>query len=302
MAGSATQLRRRGSRGALLVVGLFAVGGGVLWGLVQAPRATSPAAPAGAPWGVPDRPLRFVSWNVLHLQRGMEAVVADIKKLEPDFVLLQEVESRDVVGLAQALGMQTSHHPKAYHPSVNLDGPKATWGNVIFSRHRLYDAGSIPNPGGGSFGVWAVSVVDGRKFLVANVHLSATWNANPLHVKRSGENRANELAALVAAWRQRGAPPVVVGGDFNQIPLGDNYAVMTEHWSDALAAIGKTDTTFRAGLRRTRIDYFLVSPQWSAKDGGVVESGASDHRLIWADLTAPPRPSAASSASSPAGS
>src|SRR5215217_2137076 len=144
MADTTTAPRRRHARGAILVLGLFALGGAVLWGLFHAPRATSPAAPAAAEWGVPARPLRFVSFNVLHLQRGTDQVVDAINKLHPDFVLLQEVESRDVVGLAEALDMQRSHHPNTYHASVNLDGPKATWGNVIFSRHPLYEAGSIP--------------------------------------------------------------------------------------------------------------------------------------------------------------
>src|SRR5438067_811029 len=83
-------------------------------------------------------------------------------------------------------------------------------------------------PGGGSFGVWAVAVVDGKKFLVADVHLSATWNMNPVHVQQSGENRARELTALFNAWRARGSPPMIVGGDFNQIPMGNNYAQMTQ--------------------------------------------------------------------------
>ena len=276
--------RRWNSRGAILVLGLFALGGAVLWGLFQAPRATSPPAPAASGWGVPSRPIRVASFNVLHLQRGFDAVVNEIRAVDADFVLLQEVESRDVVGLARVLGMQQYHHPNAYERSGNLDGPKATWGNVIFSKHPLYDAGPIPNPGGGSFGVWVTSVIEGHKFVVANVHLSATWNANPVHVKQSGEYRSKEIANLLNAWHGRGSPPIVVAGDFNQIPFGNNYAAMTEHFNDALAGRGKNDMTFRAGLLSTRIDYVLTSPEWRATDVGVVTSDASDHRLIWADV------------------
>src|SRR6185369_2293880 len=91
--------------GSLLVLGLFALGGAVLWGMFLSPRSpASPPAPAEAVFGVPDRKLRFVSYNILHNQLGLDAVVAQIKKLEPDFVLLQEVESRDLIDLAQGLG------------------------------------------------------------------------------------------------------------------------------------------------------------------------------------------------------
>ena len=290
--------RRLFSRGALVVVGLFVLGGVVLWGLFQAPRVVSPPAPATAEGGAPARPVRVASFNVLHLERGMDAVVSEIRALDPDFVLLQEIESRDVVALARALDMQRHHHPNAYERSANLAGRKATWGNVIFSKHPLYDAGPIPNPGGGSFGVWATTVVEGKKFIIANVHLSATWNANPLHVKESGEHRSKEIANLVGAWRERGSRPIIVGGDFNQIPLGNNYFAMTEHLTDALASIGRNDTTFRAGLLHTRIDYVLVSPHWRATGGGVVATEASDHHLIWVQLAATTRPPAATRARS----
>jgi endonuclease/exonuclease/phosphatase family metal-dependent hydrolase len=56
---------------------------------------------------------------------------------------------------------------------------------------------------------------------------------------------------------------------------------MTKHWTDALARLGKDDTTFAAGLLKTRIDYFLVSKEWTVKDGAAVPSDASDHKPIW---------------------
>jgi endonuclease/exonuclease/phosphatase family metal-dependent hydrolase len=285
-AGRSFQLMRSrfSIRGVLLVLALFAIGGAMLWGLFLAPRMITPAAPLDSTWGVPERPLRFVSYNILHCQRGSERVVEEIKQHQPDFVLLQEVESRDVIELASRMEMKHHHHPRLYHPSVNLDGPKATWGNFILSKHPIYEAGSIPNPGGGSFGVWATAVVDGKKFVVANVHLSATWNANPIHIKQSGNNRHKELTALANAWRARGSPPIVIGGDFNQIPTGNNWALMTGTWRDALGAIGKDDNTFGEGLLRTRIDYFVTTPDWRPTSGGVARPGASDHRLIWVEL------------------
>jgi endonuclease/exonuclease/phosphatase family metal-dependent hydrolase len=267
----------------LTCLGIFAVGLAALAGMFLARPDKSPAVPPNLAWGVPDRPIRVVSFNILHNQRGLERVVDEIRKLEPDFVLLQEVESEHVLIMAEALAMRGTHHARAYQRSSNLAGPKAKWGNVIFAKHPLYDCESIPNPGGGSFGVWAVTVVDGRKFVLANVHLNATWNANPIHIKKSGEARWKELSNLHDAWKQRGSPPIIVAGDFNQIPTGNNYELMTRHWSDGLAALGKDGNTFASGLIRTRIDYFLLSPHWRALGGDVVSRDASDHRLIWID-------------------
>ena len=275
-----TKLKRRSIRGVLLVLGIFVLGGAVLGGLFLAPRPHGPPIPAGAENGVPQRPLRFVSYNILHSQRGLEKVADEIKQLEPDFVFLQEVEAADAMPLAHALGMEANYYPQCYQTSVNLAGPRASWGNLILSKHPLYAAESIPNPGGGSLGVWAEAIIDGKRFVIANVHLSATWNANPIHVKKSGENRNKELSNLIAAWKSRGSPAIVIGGDFNQIPMGNNYSLMTQHWTDALAVLGETGTTFGEGMLKTRIDYFLLSPGWKPTGCVIAASNSSDHRPI----------------------
>jgi endonuclease/exonuclease/phosphatase family metal-dependent hydrolase len=274
------------TRGILLVTGIFLIGGLALAGLFLAPRPASPPAPATVTWGVPSRPLRFASYNILHNQRGLDRVAAEIVKLKPDFVFLQEVESADCAALAKALGTEANFYPRLYETSANLAGPRASWGNLILSRHPLYEAASIPNPDGGSFGVWAESVIDGKKFVVADVHLSATWNAKPSHLKESGENRYRELTNLRQAWIDRGSPPIVIAGDFNQIAGGNNYELMTREWTDAMEKLGHMGVTFGEGIIRTRIDYFLISKEWRAIEGGIGPSGPSDHRPIWLDAAA----------------
>src|SRR5215203_1581045 len=101
MTGRPCTSRRMSSRGAVLVIGLFALGGAVLWGLFHAPRATSPAAPVTSEWGVPTRRIRVASFNVLHLQRGIDAVVREVRVVDPDVVFLQEVEAREVIDLVR---------------------------------------------------------------------------------------------------------------------------------------------------------------------------------------------------------
>ena len=281
-------MNRNHARGRWVVVGLFLLGGAVLGGFFVArrvaakpPAAEQAAAARDLPLGVPPRPLRLVSYNILHCQRGLDRVAAEIRQRDPDIVLLQEVESRDCAGLARALDMQAHYDPQFYETSENLAGPQATWGNLILSKFPLYGATSIPNPGGGSFGLWADVVVDGKRFVIACVHLSATWKANPVHVKESGENRNKELTHLLDAWQARGRPPMIVGGDFNQIPVGNNYALMTRDLTDGLASVGQTGLTFGEGVLRTRIDYFLLTKEWAATTGGIGEVGASDHNPIW---------------------
>jgi endonuclease/exonuclease/phosphatase family metal-dependent hydrolase len=186
--------------------------------------------------------------------------------------------------MVEKLGVPADQQHVVYHPSVNLAG-NASWGNAIVSKFPLYDAASIPNPGGGSFGVWAYAVVDNRKFMLACVHLSATWNAKPAHLIESSNNRFKELTHLRDAWTLGGSPPIVIGGDFNQLPMGNNYELMTREWSDALKELKHDDATFHDGLLQTRIDYFLTSKQFIPRDGAVVRTNVSDHSPIWIELT-----------------
>ena len=84
-------------------------------------------------------------------------------------------------------------------------------------------------------------------------------------------------------------PPIVLGGDFNQLPLGNNYAEMTADFTDALKAIHQDDSTFIDGFLHTRIDYLLLSREWEPVKGAVVLSDASDHRPIWVEIQATSR-------------
>jgi hypothetical protein len=62
---------------------------------------------------------------------------------------------------------------------------------------------------------------------------------------------------------------------------------MKEHFVDALATLNKTEWTCAHGILKTRVDYILTTWDFKPCDGGVVSSDASDHRLIWAELSPP---------------
>src|SRR5262245_25745511 len=99
--------------------------------VLRRPSLQREDAPARAVICVPaDRQLRFVSYNILHNRRGRDTVIAEILQAKPDFVLLQELESRDVDTMARALLMR-----QVYYPSVNLAGSRGSWGNAILSRY-----------------------------------------------------------------------------------------------------------------------------------------------------------------------
>jgi hypothetical protein len=184
-------------RGAWLVAAIFVFGGVVFCGLYFAPRNGPPPAPAGARPGVPARNLRFVTWDLRRRHPGASPAFDVVRRLNADYLLLQNIEEEDVIPLAEAVGMQHSYHPQLYQRARNFAGRKAEWGACVLSKYPLYEGLGIPGPHGAS-GTWAVSVVDGRKFMVAVAHFV------------EGEEGRQEAASLRQAWEQKDSPPMVL--------------------------------------------------------------------------------------------
>jgi endonuclease/exonuclease/phosphatase family metal-dependent hydrolase len=232
--------------------------------------------------GVPDRTLRLASYNIYHDYRGIERTTAEVRKLDPppDFVFLEEVEPQNVRPWAEALGALSTYYP----PVGRLPDGKTAWPDTaILSRHRLSEGKPLQTADSHTFGLWAWAVVDGKKFAVAAVHLWPTFGIDPRHVAFTAQKRNEQLGALIETWQKAGKPPLIVGGDFNQPAVGENYELMTRHFTDMLRAAGNIRGTFPMKFIELRIDYFLATPQWATVKGAVVDGDASDHRLVWLD-------------------
>src|SRR5438105_2453030 len=193
-------------RGMWVCLAMFALGGAVLWGLFEAPRGRSPAAP-DLPWGAPTQPLRFVSIEFGGRPGMRGSLIKTINDLDPDYVLVQNIRFDDVLPLAEALGMARSFHPQLFQrpDPRSTDAP----GDLILSKHPLYEAGPLvldPDPTHThARGVKAVAATNRYKFLVAT-GVGATDNS---------------LRAL-DDWRRRtGSRPIVVATGFVKPKMGE---------------------------------------------------------------------------------
>src|ERR1041385_5988943 len=127
-------------------------------GYFNEPRLTDSEihAIAGEPTGASSsgwragRPLTVVSWNI---ERGVQfqKIVATLRALEPDVVLLQEVDrycrrsgNRDVAReLGQALGMNWVSAGEYQEIGEAQGSPAAVTGQAILSRAPIADASTI---------------------------------------------------------------------------------------------------------------------------------------------------------------
>ena len=259
--------KRRSFRGILTVSAMFLLGGAVLWGLFQAPRAAAPSAP-DVPWGVPARALRFVTLECSEpggAPASVDEIVAAVRPFDPDFVLLQRVRSEDAVPLAAALGMQQSYHPQFFRALGTR--PRGVVGCLVLSRHPLYDAEAlrVTTGSGACFGVRAVSVVDGVRFAVVSARLrSAGADVQPATTDAGSPEELTRHAQAL------GSPPVVAGVAFE-----GGHAVPAA-WQDASGPAQPADAKPRAAL--------LINGGWTARDGGSAATAATGRQVRWSEL------------------
>ncbi len=127
---------------------------------------------------------------------------------------------------------------------------------------------------------------------IFNVHYNTNYRRRP-EPNRSGLPRLS-LRAL-ARWEQTSvvlnaadpvAGPRIVAGDFNNPPRGLTYARLSERFTDSFRAAGwGFGYTFRSDLPLMRIDYIFTSPEIGVAGCRSLDSDASDHRAVVADLS-----------------
>jgi endonuclease/exonuclease/phosphatase (EEP) superfamily protein YafD len=229
--------------------------------------------------------LRVVAFNVHWDLEGVDRIVAAVRPLEPDVLFMEEVLEKDLEEIGSRAGMSSGGRVQVFY---SPRPPEGTSGTAIFARFPLsggqfiLPTGEAGEHGDWGHGAWAEATIDGQRVALACVHLTPTQGITPRHLLEREVRRGAEISSLLDFWRSKGSPPALFGGDFNQLPMGANYQALSAGFTDALAALGKTDWTCEFGPLHTRIDYLWLSPGWHAVDGEVVASDASDHRPIWA--------------------
>lgn len=245
-----------------------------------------PTAPPQPPQAAPKRctttppvPLRLVSFNI---RRGegdsaaMTRVVAEIDALDPDVVLVQEVDrfhprsarADQAATLAESLGMHQSY-------SANVVRAGAEYGTLVLSRHPIADHGRVVLPATGP-GVspgpctGSNSNVGSARVTVFNTHLEAVR-------PRVRVRQARRVLRIVR--RHRG--PAVLGGDLNSWPASGIVADLSTHLTDTWTTAPGPGATTRGGRR---IDYLFVTDHFRPVRAGTVASAVSDHHQVWADV------------------
>jgi len=269
--------------------------------------------------------MRVLTYNLLAYgqadgARRAEVVRAELARLRPDVVALQEVTRAD--GFDQAVDLLGDEVVIVDHPGADDGGVGACLASrwPVGAVHTL-DLHLVPDAVGLPWAAAVAAEVDGPLGPVLVVHHKPNWQLDAEHVREAQAVATARFVQELTAGRPE--LPVVLIGDFDAGPEAASIRFLTGRQSlagigvryeDAWAAVhpGEPGDTFSprnplvtagemALERGRRIDHVMVrsGPHGPALDvadcrlvldepvGGV---WASDHFGVLADLVRPPHP------------
>jgi endonuclease/exonuclease/phosphatase family metal-dependent hydrolase len=234
-----------------------------------------------------DASLRVLTYNIHHgegldKRLDLERIAALIKQSGADLVALQEVDRgvertarRDLPAeLAKLTGMTA-----VFENNFSFQGGE--YGNAVLTKFPVKSKKNLHykmlQPGEQRGVLQVVLDVRGRDVLFVNTHLDYRPN--------DAERLMNveELKVIVDA---AGKMPVILCGDFNDVPASRTHARIKALLTDSWEVVGQGNGfSIPVGKPNKRIDYIWITPATiEPLKMEVLRSEASDHLPVLAEL------------------
>lgn len=242
-------------------------------------------------------PVRYMSYN-LHQAFGtsgemdVDAIAQVIEQSGATVVGLQEVARGGLLNantdLMYLLGEQLGWEHTLFFGTTD-----PVWGNAILSRYPLGEAEQrllpkVGTPYQRGYLAATVQTPEGEVLFIST-HLQHI-NDPDVHDEDPEADlypvHHEQLAVIIEEWSER--RPAVLVGDLNARPGWRQVEeLLAAGWVDSWAEAGSGDGfTSNAADPRHRIDYVFHTPDLTTMDVEVIESQASDHFAVVADITA----------------
>ena len=241
---------------------------------------------AGCASHTPSTPasLRIMTYNIQHgagLDQKIDLLRTSqtINAAHPDIVALQEVDQgvertarRDLTAELAALTGMTGVFTNNFHYQGGNYGnavltrlPIKRWTNLHYKMIR---------PGEQRGLLQLVLDAHGREIVFMNTHID---------YRADDTERLMNVAQIIETAKNYAPRPVVICGDFNDLPGSRTHRMMKQQFDDSWELAGKGDgLSYPAGTPHKRIDYI-----WIPKDKllvpltiEVIDTQASDHRPV----------------------
>jgi endonuclease/exonuclease/phosphatase family metal-dependent hydrolase len=241
-------------------------------------------------------PVRYMSYNVHQSfatsgEMDVAAIAEVIEESGATVVGLQEVARAGLLNsntdLVYLLGERLG-----WEHALFLGTTDPVWGNAILSRYPLGAAEQrllprVGTPYQRGYLAAPVATPEGEVLFIST-HLQHV-NDSDAHDEDPEADlypvHHEQLGVVVEEWA--GRQPAVLVGDLNARPGWRQVDELLEAgWVDAWAEAGSGDGfTSNAADPRYRIDYVFHTPELTTVDVEVIDSQASDHFAVVADLT-----------------
>lgn len=219
--------------------------------------------------------MRIFAFNVLQDNRNYTATLDEIRRENPDIILLTETDE----AWAQALAPVLEAYPH------RLDRPLAnTYGMMFASRFPVSEASIQDLAMPDTPSVIATLTIDGRQVRFFGIHP---------HPPRPGIDTEERDFELLKVGRLAGAEqrPVMVVGDFNDVAWSNTSELFKRTGRLLDPRIGRGSfATFPSSMiwLAWPLDHIFVSEHFLLKDMRVLRHIGSDHRAVVSDLCLDP--------------
>jgi endonuclease/exonuclease/phosphatase family metal-dependent hydrolase len=267
--------------------------------------------------------IRVMSWNIEHFKilqhktnpNLKQEMFALIKEYNPDVACFQEMVGSDAFADAInyvpdiAIALQMPYYSYSYTDNYNFDS-KHHFGNIIFSKKPILSSKNY-NQDNLNYNSRFMSVNIGfgkDTFSIFNVHLQslkfskqslryiedAKANQNVdlgesksiLQKLKHGFVQRKVQADSIASAIAKTTYPVIVCGDFNDVPNSYAYATIGKNLQNAFAQKGAgLGATFNGISPTLRIDNIFVSQAFGIEQYCRVKKELSDHYPVLADIS-----------------
>lgn len=222
----------------------------------------------------------------------LPGIAAFIGKEAPDIVCLQEAAVFDTAAVSRLF----PDYPYIHFRPRRLFG-KAWFITATLSRHPILNREVIVFPNSGNVCIYTDIAVHGQTVRVYNNHLESTRLNLAMSFSRLKEDtgRNEEIKRVTVrlrdAFKKRAAQvdtvaahiasspyPVLVCGDFNDLPMSYTYRKMKGRRHDAFMTAGSgMPSSFRSALPAFRIDYIFNDDYFKATRFYIPKVRYSDH-------------------------
>lgn len=250
----------------------------------------------------PDQ-IEVMSYNVQNLHYIYQSGEGKNERVKKFFSFIKE-ENKDVdIICLQELGIRSAelwnnqtHFPHYFVPE--------RLGPAIFSKYPIDDKGQIRSATSTiNSCIWADTKIKGQTYRVYNLHMESnkitrtaervleeaniqsqkTWSGIKSIVNRYKDNAAVRIehAERIRTHMADCPYPIILTGDFNDIPQSYLYQILSAGMHDSFMEKGKGfGTTFAGKIPALRIDYILTDKNFEILNQNTMKVEFSDHYPI----------------------